>query len=68
VVAANLLAWPAAYFAVRALFQNYAYRVPLSVWGFLLAALLAALIALLTVSAYAVRVGWADPVEAIRYE
>lgn len=68
VLAANLLAWPAGYFSLRILLRNYAYRIRLGPDGFLLAAALTALVALLTVSAYALRVGRSDPVEAIQYE
>ena len=43
VLAANIIAWPAAYFIVRAWLQGFAYRVDIEIWMFLFAAVLAVL-------------------------
>jgi putative ABC transport system permease protein len=48
--------------------QNYAYRISISWWVFLLAGLLAILIALLTVSWQSYKAAGKNPVEALRYE
>jgi putative ABC transport system permease protein len=68
VVIANLIAWPAAYFVLNKLLQNYAYRISLGVEFFALAAALALMIALVTVSFQAIRAALANPVESLRYE
>ncbi len=68
VVAANLIAWPAAFFAMRQWLQNFAYRVPIGLAPFVLSAGLALLIALVTVSYQAVRSAVLDPVESLRYQ
>jgi putative ABC transport system permease protein len=68
VILANLLAWPAAYYALNLWLQDFAYRVHLSWWVFALAGGLALLIALLTVCAQAIKAALANPVEALRYE
>jgi len=68
VLAANLLAWPAAYFAVGKWLQGYAYRIGIGAGPFLTAAALSTLIALLTVSFHSFRSARSDPAEAIRYE
>ncbi len=68
VAVANLIAWPAAYFASKQWLQGFAYRVPIGVVPFALSAALALTIALLTVSYQAVRAAVADPVKALRYE
>jgi putative ABC transport system permease protein len=68
VAVANIVAWPAAYFAARQWLQGFAYRVPIGVAPFVLSAALALAIALLTVSYQAVRAALADPVKALRYE
>jgi putative ABC transport system permease protein len=68
VLAANLLAWPAAWYAMSRWLQNYAYHAPLSVLVFVAAGLSALVIALLTVSFQAFRAAAADPVNSIRYE
>ena len=68
VLAANLLAWPVAWVAMNKWLQNFAYRIDLTVWPFLLSGLMALVIALLTVGWQAVRAARANPVEALRYE
>ncbi len=68
VVIANLVAWPVAYFAMRRWLDNFAYRIELDFGAFILAAALALIIALLTVSTQAIKAAVANPVEALRYE
>lgn len=68
VVIANAVAWPVSYYFMNRWLQNFAYRINLTIWPFLLAGLSALLIALLTVSWQAIRAATANPVEALRYE
>jgi ABC-type antimicrobial peptide transport system permease subunit len=68
VLFSNLVAWPAAYFVMQKWLQDYAYRVDLGWWVFFAAGGLALVIALLTVSAQAIKAALANPVEALRYE
>jgi putative ABC transport system permease protein len=68
VLVANVIAWPAAYFAMNKWLQSFAYRIDISWWIFALAGMLTLLIALLTVSAQAIKAALANPVEALRYE
>jgi len=68
VLVANIIAWPLAYFAMNRWLQNFAYRINIGIGTFILAALLALVIALLTVGYQAVRAARANPVEALRYE
>jgi putative ABC transport system permease protein len=68
VLIANAIAWPVAWFVMKNWLQSFAYRVDLTLWPFLLAALFALVIALLTISWQAVRAATANPVEALRYE
>ena len=63
-----LIAWPVAWYAINRWLQNFAYRIDLSWWIFVLAGVLALAIALLTVSWQAMRAATANPVEALRYE
>jgi len=55
---ANLVAWPVAYFAMRRWLDNFAYRIELDFGAFILAAALALIIALLTVSTQAIKRRW----------
>ncbi len=68
VLVANLIAWPVAWYAMNRWLQDFAYRVNIGWWVFALAGGLALLIALLTVSAQAIKAALANPVEALRYE
>ena len=65
---ANVIAWPAAYMLMDKMLSNYAYRTSMSVWIFILAAVLAYSIALITVSYQAIKAARTDPVNALRYE
>jgi putative ABC transport system permease protein len=65
---ANILSWPLAYYAMSRWLWSFAYRIDVQVWEFLLAAVIAAVIALMTVSLQAVKAAVANPVESLRYE
>jgi putative ABC transport system permease protein len=68
VVIANLVAWPLAYFAMQRWLQNFAYRIELNLFTFLLAAAVALLIAMVTIGYHAIKAALSNPVEALRYE
>lgn len=67
---ATLSSWPIAYYAMDRWLQEFAYRININhqLLTFLLAALLAFAIALLTVSFQALKAAMTNPVEALRYE
>jgi putative ABC transport system permease protein len=68
VVLANLLAWPAAYIISKRWLQGFAYRIDLGWEVFVLSALTALAISVLTVSYQAAKSAVANPVESLRYE
>jgi len=65
---ANLIAWPAAFFAMDYWLHGFAYRVGQPAWLFVAAAAAAALIAWATVSFQSWTVARAKPAAALRYE
>jgi putative ABC transport system permease protein len=65
---ANLVAWPAAFFAMDYWLHGFAYRVGQPAWLFVAAAAAAALIAWATVSFQSWTVARAKPARALRYE
>ena len=65
---ANLIAWPIAYYAMHRWLQDFAYRIDLEIWAFVLSGFLALFIALTTVSYQAWKVARTNPVDALRYE
>jgi len=68
VLAANIIAWPVAYFAMDKWLDNFAYRVNVGWTAFLLTAVLTSIIALLTVSYQSIRAAVANPADSLRYE
>ncbi len=68
VAIAFVIACPLAYLAMNKWLENFAYKTGLSWWIFVLAGVLALVIALLTVSWQSWRAATRNPVEALRYE
>jgi putative ABC transport system permease protein len=68
VVAANVIAWPIGYFAMRSWLSNFAYRIGLTVPMFLGAALAAFAIAAAVIGLQTYRAASANPAESMRYE
>ena len=68
VVLANLVAWPAAWWAMRDWLNTFDARIALTPTPFALAGLLALAIALATVAGQSVRVARTNPIHALRYE
>ncbi|MGC4035904.1 MAG: ABC transporter permease [Chitinophagaceae bacterium] len=68
VVIAILIASPLAWWAMNQWIQNFSYRINISIWIFLLAGLIAVLIAIVTVSFQAIKAALANPVKSLRTE
>jgi len=68
VLVANIIAWPAAYFAMSVVLRNYAFRVTLALWVFLVSGLIALLMAAVTVSIHVLQAVRANPSETLKYE
>ena len=68
IIIANCIAWPVAYFVMKRWLQNFAYQAPVTIWIFLGSAVVALLIAFVTVSYQSIRAALANPVNSLRYE
>ncbi len=68
VLVANAIAWPLAWFTVNKWMEDYAYRLPMSWWVFILSGMIALIIALTTVSLLAMKAAAANPVTSLRSE
>lgn len=68
VLLANLIAWPVAYSISKSWLKNFAYHADLNILTFLLASVLAFVLALLTVTYQSIKVAMADPVVSLRHE
>ncbi|MBC7948858.1 MAG: ABC transporter permease [Chitinophagaceae bacterium] len=68
VIISAIIAFPVAWWAMNSWLQDFAYRISIPWWIFLLAGIVAALIALATISFQAVRAALANPVKSLRTE
>ena len=68
VAISNVIAWPVAYYFMNKWLQNFAYRINLSIWIFILSGLTALVLSLLTVSFQSIKAATANPVDSLRYE
>jgi putative ABC transport system permease protein len=68
VLIATFIAFPLAWFAMSRWLQDFAYRIPMPWWVFLVAGLAAALMAFCTIGIQAVRAASANPVKNLRTE
>ena len=63
---ANLIAWPAGYFALQKWMENFAYKAPMNWWLFPLSGLIGLTVVLLTISFNSYKAAVADPVVSLR--
>jgi len=68
VLIAAVIAFPIAWYAMDTWLQDFAYRISIPWWSFILAGLGAAVIALFTISFQAIRAALSNPVESLRTE
>jgi putative ABC transport system permease protein len=68
VAIASLLAFPIAWYAMHNWLSDFAYRISIQWWVFVLAGILAALIAMVTVGYQAIKAAVANPVKSLRSE
>jgi putative ABC transport system permease protein len=68
VIIAAIIAFPLAWWAMRSWLEDFAYRVTIGWWVYVLAGVLAVLVALATVSYQAIKAAMANPVKSLRTE
>jgi len=68
VLISALIAFPVAWFGISRWLQDFAYRVQIGWWVFIVAAVAALLIALITVSFQAIRAALVNPTKSLRSE
>ncbi len=67
VVVAALIAFPLAWYAMHQWLQDFAYRIDIPIWIFILAGLVAAILAFVTISYQALKAASANPVLNLRF-
>ena len=65
---AAILAFPVAWFAMNKWLQEFAYRINIEWWVFVIAGLTAAVIAFVTISFQSIKAAIANPVKSLRTE
>jgi len=68
VLLANIIAWPLTWWAMKKWLESFAYRIDIPYWVFLVAGIMAFIIALATVSFHAIRASKQNPSMSLRYE
>jgi putative ABC transport system permease protein len=68
VLAANLVAWPIAYYVMTKWLEGFAYKASFGIWIFVLSGGIAMTVALVTVSYQAIKTAVTNPVNALKYE
>ena len=68
VAIANIIGWPAAYFAVDKIFRNFSFKIPIGPLPFIIAGFAVTLIAFITIGVISIRAASVNPVENLRYE
>jgi len=68
VAVAALLAFPIAWYAMNNWLKDFAYRIDIHWWVFVLAGILATLIAFLTISFQSIKAALANPAKSLRTE
>ena len=68
VLIALIIAAPIAWYGMNQWLQNFAYRIDIQWWVFMLAGIVAVMIALLTIGTQSLRAALSNPVESLRQE
>lgn len=68
VLISSIVAFPLAWYAMNNWLRDFAYRIDIQWWVFIVAAVAAALVALITVSFQAIKAAIANPVKSLRTE
>ncbi|OJY92166.1 MAG: cell division protein FtsX [Sphingobacteriales bacterium 40-81] len=68
VVISSIIAFPLAWWSMKNWLQDFAYRINISWWVFVIAGVIAIFIALITVSFQAIKAAMANPVKSLRTE
>lgn len=68
VLLANIIAWPLGFFVMNQWLDNFAYRIGIEWWMFVVSGLLAQFIAIMTVSHQALKSALLNPADTLKHE
>ncbi len=64
---ANFIIWPASWFVAEKWLQNFAYRIDVSIWIFVMSTLITFLISIITLMYHTINAASANPVDTIKH-
>lgn len=68
IVAANVIAWPVAWYLMREWLNTFAYHIEMNLVVYIIAAIAAVILALATVSIQSLRAATSNPAKTLKYE
>lgn len=68
IVVSALIAFPLAWYAMKIWLEDFAYRIDIPIWVFLVAGVFAAVLAFVTISYQALKAAMANPVTNLRFD
>jgi putative ABC transport system permease protein len=68
IIIASIISFPVTWFAMNKWLQDFAYRISIQWWVFLLAGAIALVVAAITISFQSVKAALANPVKSLRSE
>lgn len=68
VIFAAIIAWPIAWFVMKGWLENFANRIVICPWVFIISTIAAFIIAIITISYQGVKAAIANPVDSLKYE
>jgi putative ABC transport system permease protein len=68
VLVANIIAWPVAYYAISKWLDDFSYKTDMGIWIYILSAIVALLISVITISFQSIKAANTNPVKTLRYE
>ena len=68
IIISNVIAWPIIYWVMEQWLNNFAARIKMPIWAFIMAGMIVLITALITVGYKTLRTAKSNPVKALRYE
>lgn len=68
VLLANIIAWPLSFYTMNTWLQGFVYKVPITIWTFIISGFVALIIALSTISYQSIRASRMNPAQSLRSE
>ena len=68
VIISCILAWPVAYYLMNNWLNNYAFKIELNIWIFIISGIILLIITFITILYQSIKVSMTKPAEVLKYE